>query len=85
MLVQRPQFLNQNEAAEVTIEPEGKLAPQVINIMEALKQSMQKQRQTKTRDAVRKRMGKATPKVGVSIKERDRDAPPIASDKAASR
>ena len=49
-------------APEVTIEPDGKPAPQVINIMDALKQSMQKLGQAKVRDAVRKRMGKAAPK-----------------------
>jgi hypothetical protein len=44
------------------IEADGKPRAPVINIMEALKQSMQKQGQTKVRDAVRKRMGKAAPK-----------------------
>jgi DNA end-binding protein Ku len=48
----------EHRAPEVIIEPEGRTAPQVINIMDALKQSMQKQGQAKLRDAVRKRMGK---------------------------
>jgi DNA end-binding protein Ku len=48
----------ERRAPEVAIAPDGKPAPQVINIMDALKQSMQKQGQTKVRDAVRKRMGK---------------------------
>jgi non-homologous end joining protein Ku len=53
----------QHRAPEVTIESEGKPAPHVINIMDALKKSMQKQGQAKVSDAVRKRMGKAaTPK-----------------------
>jgi non-homologous end joining protein Ku len=49
-------------APEVIIEAEGKPAPQVINIMDALKKSMQKQGQTKVSDAVRKRTGKPAPK-----------------------
>jgi DNA end-binding protein Ku len=52
----------ENRAPEVAIEPDGKPRAPVINIMDALKQSMQKQGQTKVRDAVRKRMGKAAPK-----------------------
>ena len=48
----------EHRAPEVVIAPDGKPAPQVINIMDALKQSMQKQSQAKVRDAVRKRMGK---------------------------
>jgi DNA end-binding protein Ku len=52
----------ENRAPEVSIEPDGKPRAPIINIMEALKQSMQKQGQAKVRDAVRKRMGKAAPK-----------------------
>jgi DNA end-binding protein Ku len=52
----------EQRAPEVTIEPEVKPAPHVINIMDALKKSMQKQGQTKVREAVRKRTGKAGPK-----------------------
>jgi DNA end-binding protein Ku len=52
----------EHRAPEVSIEPQGKPAPAVINIMDALKQSMQKQGQAKVRDAVRKRMGKAASK-----------------------
>jgi DNA end-binding protein Ku len=52
----------ENRAPEVAIEPDGKPRAPVINIMDALKQSIQKQGQTKVRDAVRKRMGKAAPK-----------------------
>ncbi len=48
----------ENRAPEVTIETEGKPTPPVINIMDALKKSMQKQGQTKVREAVRRRMGK---------------------------
>jgi DNA end-binding protein Ku len=47
---------------EVMIEADGKPKPPVINIMDALKKSMQKQGQAKVRDAVRRRMGKAAPK-----------------------
>jgi DNA end-binding protein Ku len=49
----------ENRAPEVAIEPDGKPMPQVINIMDALKKSMQKHGQTKVREAVRKRMGKS--------------------------
>jgi hypothetical protein len=52
----------ENRAPEVTIEADGEPKAPVINIMDALKQSMQKQGQTKVHDAVRKRMGKAAPK-----------------------
>jgi DNA end-binding protein Ku len=52
----------EQRAPEVSIGREGKPAPEVINIMDALKASMRKQGQAKVRDAVRKRMGKAAPK-----------------------
>ena len=53
----------ENRAPEVAIETDEKPTAPVINIMDALKKSMQKQGQTKVRDAVRKRMGKvAAPK-----------------------
>jgi DNA end-binding protein Ku len=52
----------EHRAPEVMIEADGKPKAPVINIMDALKQSMQKQGQAKVRDAVRKRMGKAAPK-----------------------
>ena len=49
----------ENRAPEVTIAPEGKPAPQVINIMAALKESMEAKGRARVRDAVRKRNGKA--------------------------
>ena len=52
----------EHRAPEVAIAGDGKTAAPVINIMDALKQSMQKQGQAKVRDTVRKRMGKAAPK-----------------------
>jgi DNA end-binding protein Ku len=52
----------EQRAPEVQIASEGKPKEQVINIMDALKASMQKQGQAKIRDAVRKRMGKAASK-----------------------
>ena len=52
----------EHRAPEVTIEADGKPKAPVINIMDALKKSMQKQGQAKVRDAVRKRMGKASTK-----------------------
>jgi DNA end-binding protein Ku len=52
----------EQRAPEVEIKPEQGEAPKVINIMDALKKSMQAKGQTKVREAVRKRMGKAAPK-----------------------
>ena len=52
----------EHRAPEVMIEADGKPKAPVINIMDALKKSMQKQGQAKVSDAVRKRMGKAEPK-----------------------
>jgi DNA end-binding protein Ku len=51
----------EQRAPEVTIETDGKPKAPVINIMDALKKSMQKQGQAQVRDAVRKRSGKAAP------------------------
>jgi DNA end-binding protein Ku len=58
----------EQRAPEVQITPEGKPKGAIINIMDALKQSMQKQGQAKVRDAVGKRVGKAAPKDGVSTR-----------------
>jgi DNA end-binding protein Ku len=67
----------EHRAPEVMIEADGKPKAPVINIMDALKQSMQKQGQAKVRDAVRKRMGKAAPK---------EEAPrPVARSRAGAR
>jgi DNA end-binding protein Ku len=52
----------EHRAPQVVFEPDGKPKAPVINIMDALKASMQKQGQAKVRDTVRKRMGKAAPK-----------------------
>ena len=52
----------EQRAPEVTIAEKGKPAPQVINIMAALKESVQAKGRAKVRSAVRKRMGKAAPK-----------------------
>src|SRR5262245_592817 len=58
----------EHRAPEVEITPEGKAKAPVINIMDALKASMQKQGQAKVRDAVRKRMGKPASKEKVTRK-----------------
>jgi DNA end-binding protein Ku len=58
----------EHRAPEVTIAPDAKPMAPVINIMDALKQSMQKQGQAKVRDAIRKRMGKAEPQRGSAAK-----------------
>jgi DNA end-binding protein Ku len=51
----------EHRAPEVTIEPSTAETPKVINIMAALKESMQAKGRAKVRDAVRKRMGKEPP------------------------
>jgi non-homologous end joining protein Ku len=60
----------EQRAPEVAIAPESGERPKVINIIDALKKSMQARGQTKVRDAVRRRMGKepAPPKLGRSSK-----------------
>jgi DNA end-binding protein Ku len=52
----------EQRAPEVQIESETREAPKVVNIMDALKKSMQARGQTKVREAVRKKAGKAAPK-----------------------
>jgi DNA end-binding protein Ku len=52
----------EQRAPEVTIAEERKSTPQVINIMDALKESMAKQVRSKVAGAVRKRMGKTATK-----------------------
>ena len=52
----------EQRAPEVEIETAKGETPKVINIMDALKKSMQAKGQTKVREAVRKKMGKAAPK-----------------------
>ena len=52
----------EQRAPEVVIETAKGETPKVINIMDALKKSMQAKGQTKVREAVRKKMGKAAPK-----------------------
>src|SRR5262249_15300328 len=47
----------EQRAPHIEVATEGK-APEVINIMDALKESMQAKGRAKVRDAVRKRMGK---------------------------
>ena len=51
----------EQRAPEVEIEAKGE-QPKVINIMDALKKSMQAKGQAKVKEVVRKRMGKAAPK-----------------------
>ena len=48
----------ENRAPEVVVATEGKPETAVVNIMAALKKSMEAKGRTKVRDAVRKRMGK---------------------------
>ena len=65
----------EQRAPEVEIETEKRESPKVINIMDALKKSMQAKGQAKVRDAVTKRSGKS-PKRAVSPSKRDtRESP----------
>jgi DNA end-binding protein Ku len=57
----------EQRAPEVVIAPESGEAPKVVNIMDALKKSMQTRPQTKVKEAVRKRMGKTPSKRPVSV------------------
>jgi DNA end-binding protein Ku len=52
----------ERRAPEVKIETEKRGPPKVVNIVDALKKSMQASGQTKVQDGVRKRMGKTAPK-----------------------
>ena len=56
----------EQRAPEIEIETEKRETPKVVNIMDALKKSMKAKGQTKVRDSVRKRMGKAAPKRGAA-------------------
>jgi DNA end-binding protein Ku len=55
----------ENHQPELTIASEGKPTAPVINIMAALKESMQAKGRVKVRDAVRKRSGKPAPNAEV--------------------
>jgi non-homologous end joining protein Ku len=48
----------EERAPQIQVAPEGKAPKEVINIMAALKESMQAKGRAKVRDAVRRRMGK---------------------------
>jgi DNA end-binding protein Ku len=48
----------EERAPAIEIETQKRESPKVVNIMDALKKSMQTRGQTKVKDAVRKRMGK---------------------------
>jgi len=52
----------EQRAPEVEIETDKREMPKVVNIMDALKKSMKARGQTKVRQAVRKKAGKAEPK-----------------------
>jgi len=66
----------EQRAPEVEIGPETRETPKVVNIMDALKKSMQARGQTKIRDAVRKKAGKAAPKREAAPRSaRPRDVP----------
>ena len=56
----------EERAPEVEIETEKRETPKVVNIMDALKKSMQAKGQTKVRGSVRKHTGKAAAKGQVS-------------------
>jgi DNA end-binding protein Ku len=52
----------EERAPQIEVAPEAKGTPEVINIMDALKKSMQKQGQAKVREGIRKRFAKGTGK-----------------------
>ena len=58
----------QHRAPEVTIEAPSGEAPKVVNIMAALKESMQVKSRENVRDAMRKRMGKAAPRPSAVVR-----------------
>ena len=49
----------EQRAPQIEVAAEGKAKPEVVNIMAALKESMQAKGRAKVRDGMRKRMGKA--------------------------
>jgi DNA end-binding protein Ku len=50
----------EERAPQIEVATEGKAKPEVVNIMAALKESMQAKGREKVRDAVRRRMGKSS-------------------------
>jgi DNA end-binding protein Ku len=52
----------EQRAPQIEVATEGKATPEVVNIMAALKASMQAKGRAKVRDAVRRRMGKPSKK-----------------------
>ena len=48
----------EQRAPQIEVATEGKAKPEVVNIMAALKESMQAKGRAKVRDAVHRRMGK---------------------------
>jgi DNA end-binding protein Ku len=65
----------EQRAPEVIVEPSSAPAPNVINIMDALKSSMQKAGRAKVRDAVRRRAGEAQPATPKAARTRDQAKP----------
>ena len=66
----------EHRAPEVAIESESRETPKVINIMAALKESMQARGREKVRDAGRKRMGEVAPKPRAVIRRTEPKAKP---------
>jgi non-homologous end joining protein Ku len=64
----------EQRAPHIEVATEGK-APQVINIMAALKQSIESKGRAKVRDAVRKRMGKPSVEQKPAPRARPRPSP----------
>ena len=60
----------EQRAPQIEVATKGKAKPEVVNIMAALKQSMESKGRAKVRDAVRRRMGRPA---------KDREARPRAS------
>jgi len=66
----------EERAPEIHIEREGSKAPSVVNIMAALKESVQAKGRSKVQGAVRKRMGKASPRT--TLRNKPSQPKPIA-------
>ena len=64
----------EQRAPQIEVTTEGK-APEVINVMAALKESMQAKGRAKVRDAVRRRMGKPAKEEATPRASRPRPSP----------
>jgi DNA end-binding protein Ku len=69
------ELLQAQRAPQIEVATEGKAPKEVINIMAALKQSMESKGRAKVRDAVRRRMGKPAKEEATPRASRPRPSP----------